>query len=53
MHNLLIWPGVLPLLSALLGLLWPRRPTLIGVAGTGPLRQSVWIDSATAAPAAH
>ncbi|MEW8460236.1 MAG: proton-conducting transporter membrane subunit, partial [Candidatus Thiodiazotropha endolucinida] len=35
MNNLLIWPVALPLLSALLALLWPRRSTWIGVAGTG------------------
>jgi formate hydrogenlyase subunit 3/multisubunit Na+/H+ antiporter MnhD subunit len=35
MNNLLIWPVVLPLLSALLVLLWPSRSTPIGVAGTG------------------
>ncbi|MCU7941173.1 MAG: oxidoreductase [Candidatus Thiodiazotropha sp. (ex Cardiolucina cf. quadrata)] len=35
MNNLLIWPVALPLLSALLALLWPRRSTWIGVAGAG------------------
>ncbi|MES9862947.1 MAG: proton-conducting transporter membrane subunit [Candidatus Thiodiazotropha sp. LLP2] len=35
MNNLLVWPVVLPLLGALLALLWPRRSTWIGVAGSG------------------
>ncbi len=35
MSNLLIWPIALPILGALLALLWPSRSGLIGVVGTG------------------
>ncbi|MGD8908974.1 MAG: proton-conducting transporter membrane subunit [Chromatiales bacterium] len=35
MNNLLIWPVALPLLAALLALLWPGRSAQIGIAGTG------------------
>jgi formate hydrogenlyase subunit 3/multisubunit Na+/H+ antiporter MnhD subunit len=35
MNNLLIWPVAIPLFAALMALLWTRRSTSIGVAGTG------------------
>ncbi|MES9850641.1 MAG: proton-conducting transporter membrane subunit [Candidatus Thiodiazotropha sp. L084R] len=35
MNNLLIWPVAVPLLCALLALLWPNRSTWIGVVGSG------------------
>ena len=35
MSNLLIWPVAIPLLTALLAFIWPRRSVGLGVAGTG------------------